>query len=49
LPFHDAVRLKRDEIGFNRHRALALCLSMIPRVEPEGMLFRIMLEQDSSR
>jgi hypothetical protein len=23
----------------NRHRALAYCLSMIPRVKPEGMLF----------
>jgi hypothetical protein len=34
-----AKGLKRDEIGLNRHRALALCLSMIFS-EP---LFRIML------
>ena len=34
--------LKRDEIGLNRHRALALCLSMIFS-ENRCTLFRIML------
>jgi hypothetical protein len=34
--------LKRDEIGLNRHRALALCLSMIFS-ENRSTLFRIML------
>jgi hypothetical protein len=36
------ARLKRDEIGLNRHRALALCLSMIFS-ENRFTLFRIML------
>jgi hypothetical protein len=31
--------LKPDELRMKRHRALALYLGMIPRVEPEGMLF----------
>jgi hypothetical protein len=31
--------LERDELWFDRHPALAFCLSMIPRVKPEGMLF----------
>jgi hypothetical protein len=35
-------RLERDEIGLNRHRALALCLSMIFS-ENRFTLFRIML------
>jgi len=35
-------RLKRDEIGLNRHRALALCLSMIFS-ENRFTLFQIML------
>ena len=42
---------KRDEIGLNRHRALGLCLSMIPaqtlrvcRRENRCTLFRIMLQ-----
>jgi hypothetical protein len=30
---------ERDELWFGRHPALAFCLSMIPRVTPEGMLF----------
>jgi hypothetical protein len=34
--------LKRDEIGTNRHRALALCLRMIFS-ENRCTLFRIML------
>jgi hypothetical protein len=34
--------LKRDEIGLNRHRALALCSSMIFS-ENRFTLFRIML------
>ncbi|MGF6310523.1 hypothetical protein ABIB82_004724 [Bradyrhizobium sp. i1.8.4] len=34
--------LKRDEIGLNRHRALALCLSMIFS-ENRFALLRIML------
>jgi len=34
--------LKRDEIGLNRHRALALCLSVIFS-ENRRTLFRIML------
>jgi hypothetical protein len=33
---------KRDEIGMNHHRALALCLSMISS-ENRFTLFRIML------
>jgi len=33
-------RPKADDVSPNRHPALASCLSMIPRVEPEGMLFR---------
>jgi len=33
--------LKRDEIGLNRHRALALCLRMIFS-EDRRTLFRIM-------
>ncbi|WP_156944442.1 hypothetical protein [Bradyrhizobium sp. Ec3.3] len=36
------VRLKRDEIGLNRHRALGYCLSMIFS-ENRFTLFRIML------
>ena len=32
--------LDRDDFSSNRHRDLVLCLSMIPRVKPEGMLFR---------
>jgi hypothetical protein len=35
--------LERDDLSSNRHPAPAYCLSMIPRVEPEGMLFGIML------
>jgi hypothetical protein len=35
-------RLKRDEIGMNRHRALGYCLSMIIS-ENRCTLFRIML------
>ena len=31
--------LERDELWFDRHPALAFCLSVIPRVTPEGMLF----------
>src|ERR1700722_13758080 len=31
--------LERDEPRLDRHPALAFCLSMIPRVKPEGMLF----------
>jgi hypothetical protein len=42
----DSIRtekaLKRDEIGLNRHRTLALCLSMIFS-ENRYTLFRIML------
>jgi hypothetical protein len=30
---------ERDALWFDRHPALAFCLSMIPRVKPEGMLF----------
>ena len=30
---------RADELWFDRHSALAFCLSMIPRVTPEGMLF----------
>jgi hypothetical protein len=36
------VRLKRDKIGMNRHRALGYCLSMIFS-ENRFALFRIML------
>jgi hypothetical protein len=36
------IDLKRDEIRLNRHRALALCLSMISS-ENRYSLFRIML------
>jgi hypothetical protein len=36
------IMLKRDEIGLNRHRALAPCLSMIFS-ENRFALFRIML------
>ena len=36
----NAPRLERDDFSSNRHAALAICLHMIPRVEPEGMLFR---------
>src|SRR5262249_38296276 len=32
--------LERDAFSSNRHLALLHCWSMIPRVEPEGMLFR---------
>src|SRR4051812_8920062 len=32
--------LERDGFSSNRHLALLYCWSMIPRVEPEGMLFR---------
>jgi hypothetical protein len=32
--------LKRDCFKLNRNNALASCLSMIPRVKPEDMLFR---------
>ena len=35
-PRHPA---RRDELWFDRRPALAFCLSMIPRVTPEGMLF----------
>src|SRR5580700_943632 len=31
--------LDRDELWFDRLPALAFCLSVIPRVTPEGMLF----------
>src|SRR5215470_14448605 len=31
--------LERDDFSSNRHLALIYCWSMIPRVEPEGMLF----------
>jgi hypothetical protein len=31
--------LERDDFSSNRHPALCFCWSMIPRVEPEGMLF----------
>ncbi|MDI3566220.1 hypothetical protein [Bradyrhizobium sp. Arg816] len=37
-----AMRLKRDEIEMNRHRALGCCLSMIFS-ENRYALFRIML------
>jgi hypothetical protein len=37
-----STALKRDEIRLNRHRALALCLSMIFS-ENRYTLFRIML------
>ncbi|MFW1442942.1 hypothetical protein ACEV7Z_23410, partial [Vibrio parahaemolyticus] len=37
-----AKRLKRDDIGLNRHRALDSCLSMIFS-ENRYALFRIML------
>jgi hypothetical protein len=33
------AELARDELWFDRHPALAFCLSMIPRVKPERMLF----------
>jgi hypothetical protein len=36
------LRLKRDEIWMNRHRALVFCLSMISS-ENRYPLFRIML------
>jgi hypothetical protein len=39
----DRELLERDAFRWNRYRALALRLSMVPRVKPEGMLFRIML------
>jgi hypothetical protein len=39
---HRVSRLKRDEIGMNRHRALGYCLSMIFS-ENRFTLFRIML------
>src|SRR5262249_11902981 len=32
--------LERDDFSSNRRLALLYCWSMIPRVEPEGMLFR---------
>src|SRR5262249_31370121 len=32
--------LERDDFSSNCHLALIYCWSMIPRVEPEGMLFR---------
>src|SRR5262249_44045137 len=32
--------LEPDDFSSNRHLALRYCWSMIPRVEPEGMLFR---------
>jgi len=38
----DLSKLKRDEIGMNRHRALDYCLSMI-FPENRFTLFRIML------
>jgi len=49
------VRLERDEIGLNRHRALALCLSMISAQtrsadvarENRFTLFRIMRPHES--
>ena len=31
--------LERDDSSSNRHPVLAFCLSMIPRVKAEGMLF----------
>src|SRR5258707_6460363 len=31
--------LERDDFSSNRHPVPSFCLSMIPRVEPEGMLF----------
>src|SRR5262245_46310020 len=34
------MTLERDDFSSNRHLALLYCWSMIPRVEPEGMLFR---------
>ena len=34
-----ALKLERDDFSSNRHPALCFCWSMIPRVEPEGMLF----------
>src|SRR5215831_9670801 len=33
-------RPERDDFSSNRHPALTYAWSMIPRVEPEGMLFR---------
>src|SRR5262249_34416253 len=33
-------RSSGDDFSSNRHLALIYCWSMIPRVEPEGMLFR---------
>ena len=38
LPVRPAS-LERDKLWFDRHPALAFCLSMIPRVKPEGVLF----------
>jgi hypothetical protein len=35
-----------DDLSSNRHPILIYRLSMIPRVEPEGMLFLIMLAGD---
>jgi hypothetical protein len=51
------AQLERDELWFDRHPALAFCLSMIfsenriPPVgsKPEGKLFRIMLLEQNSR
>jgi hypothetical protein len=40
-------RLKRDEIGMNRHRASGCCLSMILS-ENRFALFRIMLQAAQS-
>src|SRR3954451_6535599 len=34
------ARIERDDFSSSRHLALLYCWSMIPRVEPEGMLFR---------
>jgi hypothetical protein len=43
LPVFVLRDIERDYFSSNRHHAQIFCLGMIPRVEPEGMLFRIML------
>src|SRR5262249_1127665 len=40
LYFECDFRSERDDFSSNRHLALRCWWSMIPRVEPEGMLFR---------
>jgi hypothetical protein len=35
----DRLALNRHAFSSNGHAALACCWSMIPRVEPEGMVF----------